>query len=212
MEEEEDNACVIKLFGSDDIEKAHPFEIGKREAELIYIVNKLNDEDEDEDEDEDQVKEATMENVGKDTLEKVVSFCRYYAANPDEAMQLEEFELPIQNFLLREIFPQWFADFVSHISAHDLFRLLAAAHYMGVAPLEKLVSVPVSILIAWYASKGELHKLFRVDEGKGRMNNKKRKSGNKDKVEQQLDELMQHNLARKQSSNQKTRWNMWRSI
>ena len=138
-----------------------------------------------------------------DTLAKVVNFCRHYAANPDDARELNNFTLPIQSFHLPEILPLWFADFVSRISTHDLFRLLAAAHYMGVAPLKKLVSVPVSILIAWYASKGELHKLFKLDEGTGRKNNKKRKSGNKDKVEQQLDELIQHKMARKQPSNRK---------
>lgn len=207
MDEEEDNACVIKLFGSDDIEKLHGFEIGKKEARLIKLLDAVIDYEENEDDgdgDEDhkqvvgEVQDFPLERVNRDALEMVVNFCRRYVAEPAEAEELENVRPPHLSFHLREVFPQWYADFVSRLPTNDLFRLLSAAHYMGVTPLENLVSVPVSNLITWYAYRGELHKLFKVFEAvTGRKNNRKRKSGeNDDKIGQQLDEIFNQKLAR----------------
>ena len=85
-----------------------------------------------------------------------MKFCKRCSAYPIELGQLNDVKLPITSFHLHEFIPGWHADFVSKMSAAELFELFAASQYLMIDyPLEKLLRVPVSILITVYDSTGK---------------------------------------------------------
>ena len=154
---------VIKLFGVDD--KFNCITIGLEAAKHIRLVadcfsldDDVTDDEETDDKDDDE-KTMTVDKVKYKALEKVVKFCTRCVEHPHELEQLNEFKLPISSYHLREIIPEWHADFVSKMSVAELFELFAASNYLMIDPLEKLLSVPVSILITVYDSTGK--KLLR---------------------------------------------------
>ena len=69
--------------------------------------------------------------------------------------QLNDVKLPMTSFRLQEFVPGWHADFVSKMSAAEVFELFAASHCLMTDPLEKLLSVPVSVFIAVHDSAGK---------------------------------------------------------
>lgn len=158
MKMDENESDTIKLIACDDTQTY--FEIGREGAKLIDIVRNFCEEDDDDSEEEDthtimKSEPIPLDHVKFKALEKVVKFCQRCVDHPKELDDLNQVKLPIQSFHPQEVFPPWHADFISKMSVGDLFELLAAAHYMGVHPLEKMLSVPVSILITVYDSTGK---------------------------------------------------------
>ncbi len=169
MDEAEDfNDVVIKLYGTDD--QFNCFDIGFEVGKHIGYVKdcledtlcKGSDDDEsgdDDDDDDGEVKnknchELHLRKVKYKALEKVVKFCKRCAAHPMELAHLNDIRLPIPSFHLKELIPEWHADFVSKMSVAEVFELFSASHFLWIEPLFKLLSLPVSILITVYDSTG----------------------------------------------------------
>ena len=134
----------------------------------------------DENEEEEINPTFSLEKVRHKELERVVKFCEHCVEVPNVVSEIENIQLPITTFRLRNIFSSWIADFISKIPIGELFDLLAAADYMGVGLLVKLITIPVSMLVILDADGGKTNKIFT--ECNYKVKKKKKKGGKSAKV------------------------------
>jgi len=132
-----------------------------------------------------------LNHVRHKELERVVKFCEHCVEVPNVVSEIENIQLPITTFRLRSIFSTWIADFVSKIPIGELFDLLAAAHFMQVDLLVKLITIPVSMLIIHDADGGKTNKIFTECNGKGK---KRKEKGGKSAKVTKTKHLLKHLL------------------
>jgi S-phase kinase-associated protein 1 len=78
-------------------------------------------------------------NVKSSVMEKVVDFLKLYAQEPMNAI-----ETPMTKVALDEVVQAPYAQYIDQLGCKGVFEVIAAANYLGVAPL-------VSLALAWVA-------------------------------------------------------------
>lgn len=111
-------------------------EVPRNVAELSNLVKEMLADD-----DDDEVPEIPLPNVTKETLDKVIEFCKHHVNDP-----LPEIEKPLTSNNLADIVPEWDANFIE-VEQSTLFNLILAANYLDLPPLLDLACAKVASMI-----------------------------------------------------------------
>jgi len=85
--------------------------------------------------------EIPLPNVRSSILKRVISFMQYHHDNP-----MKEIEKPLKSSNMREVVPEWDANFVE-VDQETLFELILAANYMDIKPLLDLTCAKVASML-----------------------------------------------------------------
>lgn len=110
------------------------FEVLKATAMMSKLVCAMV-----EDEDTENDLEIPLPNVKSDTLERIIRFCVHHETYP-----MKEIEKPLKSSVMKEIVPEWDAEFIDGLSQPDLYDLILAANYMDFAYLLDLACAKVA--------------------------------------------------------------------
>jgi len=86
-------------------------------------------------------KEIPLPNVRGEILKKVIKFLEYHHKTP-----MKEIEKPLKSSNMREVVPEWDANFVE-VDQETLFELILAANYMDIKPLLDLTCAKVASML-----------------------------------------------------------------
>ena len=110
------------------------FEVLKATAMMSKLVCAMV-----EDEDTENDLEIPLPNVKSDTLERIIRFCVHHETYP-----MKEIKKPLKSSVMKEIVPEWDAEFIDSLSQPDLYDLILAANYMDFAYLLDLACAKVA--------------------------------------------------------------------
>eukprot|EP01083_Nonionella_stella_P020174 55930_1 len=99
--------------------------------------------------------EIPLPNVKSAILTKVIEYMRYHSENLPK-----EIEKPLKSANMREVVPEWDADFVE-VDQEMLFELILAANYMDIKPLLDLTCAKVASMIKGKTPE-EIRKRFNI--------------------------------------------------
>lgn len=134
MEDDTDQDVNISLKGSDG--GGRVLVVSWRIAKLSQLISDFVGEKDGE------LEIPPLKKVKHRVLMKVIEYCKHYADDPMQAI-----ELPFKSHDISDIVQDWYANFVTNLTLLELWELMAAAEYMGVIPLLELTYIPLSILL-----------------------------------------------------------------
>ena len=102
------------------------------------------------------VEEVPLPSVRALELARAVRYCKHYRGGGEPAIPM-----PLPHGDLRQLLPDWDADFVLSLSNTELLELVLAANYMGVEPLLDLTCARVGALCK-QLPQDKLEEAFRV--------------------------------------------------
>ncbi|ETO17530.1 hypothetical protein RFI_19788 [Reticulomyxa filosa] len=85
--------------------------------------------------------EIPLPNVRSAILKRVINFMEYHHGTP-----MKEIEKPLKSSNMREVVPEWDANFVE-VDQETLFELILAANYMDIKPLLDLTCAKVASML-----------------------------------------------------------------
>ncbi|CBK23709.2 uncharacterized protein [Blastocystis hominis] len=98
---------------------------------------------------------VVLDNIGENTLSRIIAFCNYHIDNP-----LAEIERPLKSSNMRDIVSEWDANFIN-ISVEDLMDLIVAANFLLIQPLLEVACAKVASLIKG-KSPEEIRTTFKI--------------------------------------------------
>jgi len=93
--------------------------------------------------------------ISSNTLSKIVEFMQYYNNNPFEAI-----EKPLKSANLKQVVPDWYANFVI-LDMEELFALVTAANYIDLKPLLDLTCAKIASMIKGKTAE-EIRSTFKI--------------------------------------------------
>lgn len=150
VDDSKKEATTIELVS----EEGDKFSVQSNVANLSQLVKSMledkeedEDDDDDDDDNDDNTKKATTEiplpKVKSHVLKKVVEFCDHYV-NVEEMVEVEK---PLKSQNMADVVQEWYAEFATFDTQHELFELILAANYMDIKPLLDLTCATVASMM-----------------------------------------------------------------
>lgn len=136
-------------------QEGEKFEVSENVANMSELIKSMIEENEDDD-DEEEAQEIPLPNVKTSILSKVIEFCKYHSSG--NAML--EIEKPLKSSNMKDVVPEWDANFVD-VEQSILFELILAANYLDIKPLLDLTCAKVASMIKG-KSPEEIRKTFNI--------------------------------------------------
>ncbi len=149
-EKQNSNTMVVYTLISADQKR---FELSRKAAMLSELVCTMV-----EGEDEEKDLEIPLPNIKSNTLEKIVCFCVHHETNP-----MKEIEKPVKSSIIKELVPEWDAEFIDGFNQPDLYDLILAANYMDFAYLLDLACAKIASTLKGKTS-AEIRESFGITE------------------------------------------------
>lgn len=147
---------MIQLESSDGIMLQVPKDVARLSE---FINNALNLEDENDGSSEQQ-QTVECKRVSSKTLESVVQFLTYHKATPMQAIPDPSKEVIAATYV--EVVPQeWYRTYVEALGLDGMWRVRAAADFMGIEPLTYLTNVWLTFHLM-DKSIDEMHEILHI--------------------------------------------------